>query len=174
MDKYMPLGAVKVTIQKFYRISGESTQGKGVTPDVVLPSRLDGLESGEKYLDNALSWDRIASVKYQRWKNSTKNISDMKQLSEARIKQDADFQGIISAADNARKRREESLQSLLLKDISAERDQLRDDGGKISLHGSMAVNDDDKKMQSLDEEIAADPYVEEGETLLLELISPSS
>ncbi len=174
MDKYMPLGAMKVTIQKFYRISGESTQGKGVTPDIVLPSRLDGLESGEKYLDNALPWDHIASVKYQRWKNSTKNVFDLKQLSEARIKQDADFQEIISAADNARKRREESLQSLLLKDILAERDQLRDDGGKISLHGSMAVNDDDKKQQSLDEKIAADPYVEEGETLLLELICPSS
>ncbi|MEA3545066.1 MAG: carboxy terminal-processing peptidase, partial [Thermodesulfobacteriota bacterium] len=173
MDKYMPLGAVKVTIQKFYRISGESTQEAGVLPDIVLPSRLDGLESGEKYLDNALPWDHIASAKYQRWDKSTKNIPELQQLSGARIEQDEDFQEIISVADNAQKRREDSLQSLLLQDMMAERDQLRDDLDGISPHGSMAVDDDKKKEQSLDEKIADDPYVEEGVTLLLDMIGSS-
>lgn len=171
MDKYMPLGAVKVTIQKFYRISGESTQEEGVLPDVVLPSRLDGLESGEKYLDNALPWDHIASAEYQQWKGSAKNIDALRQLSEARVTQNEDFQEIISDADSAQKRRDETQQSLLLKDMLAERDQLRDGKEKMTPHGMMAVDDDEKKEQSLDEKIAEDPYVEEGVTLLLDLIA---
>ncbi len=173
MDKYMPLGAVKVTIQKFYRISGESTQEKGVLPDIVLPSRLDGLESGEKYLDNALPWDHIASAEYQRWENSTKNIAGLQQQSDIRIKQDDDFQEIISDADHAQKRRGETRQSLLLEDLLAESEQLRGERERMTPHGLMARGDDEKKEQSLDEKIADDPYVEEGITLLLDLIGNS-
>ncbi|MDX2478704.1 MAG: carboxy terminal-processing peptidase [Desulfuromusa sp.] len=175
MEKYMPLGAVKVTIQKFYRISGESTQEEGVTPDVVLPSRLDGLESGEKYLDNALPWDHIASAEYKPWEASPANISELQQLSKARIKQNEDFQEMISDADSAQKRRKETQQSLLLEDLLAERDQLRDERERMTPHGLMAAdNDDEKKELSLDEKIADDPYVDEGVILLLEMIGASS
>ncbi len=174
MEKYMPLGAVKVTIQKFYRISGESTQEKGVIPDIILPSRLDGLESGEKYLDNALPWDHIASATYQPWKNSAKNIPELQQKSAARIKQDKDFQEIVSDAANAQKRREETQQSLLLQDMLAERDQLHDERERMAPHGLMGGDDDNKKTKSLDEEIATDPYVKEGATLLDELLGASS
>ncbi|MBN1957285.1 MAG: carboxy terminal-processing peptidase [Desulfuromonadales bacterium] len=171
MDKYMPLGAVKVTIQKFYRISGESTQEKGVSPDVVLPSRLDGLESGEQYLDNALPWDRIASAQYKHWNNATEKLSELRRLSRERVEHDKAFQEIIAAADQAKKRREHSRQSLLLKDLLAERDQLREEGNSMSPHGAVTNNDDDEKPQELDEKIADDPYVEEGMTLLQDYIN---
>ena len=171
MDKYMPLGAVKVTIQKFYRISGESTQEKGVTPDIVLPSRLDGLESGEKYLDNALPWDHIASADYQRWQNGVANITTLQQQSNRRIKADEDFIDILSVAVKAQQRRKDSQQSLLLQDLLDQRDQLQNELDKLSPHGHMAATDDDeKKEQTLDEKIADDPYIEEGVTLLQELI----
>lgn len=174
MDKYMPLGAVKVTIQKFYRISGESTQEKGVNPDVILPSRLDGLESGEQYLDNALPWDRIASAKYQHWNNVAEKLNELRQLSHNRVEQDEDFQEIIVAVDKAKKRREQSQQSLLLRDLLAERDQLREEGNTVSPHGTMAKNEDEEKPKELDEEIAEDPYIEEGITLLQDYINFSS
>jgi carboxyl-terminal processing protease len=170
MEQYMPLGAVKITIQKFYRISGESTQEKGVISDIELPSRLAGLKSGEKYLDNALPWDHIASATYQRWEPAPKNILELKQHSEARIKKNKKFQEIISDANNAIKRREETQQSLLLKDILAERDQLHDEKERMAPHGSMVTDDDKKKTKTLDEEIADDPYVKEGVILLQELI----
>jgi len=174
MEQYMPLGALKITIQKFYRISGESTQEKGVVPDVELPSRLDGLKSGEKYLDNALPWDHIASATYQHWEPAPKNILELQQHSEARIKENEDFQEILSDADNVKKRREETQQSLLLKDILVERDQLHDEKERMAPHGSMMADDDKKKIKTLDEEIADDPYVKEGVILLQELISFSS
>jgi len=166
MEQYMPLGAVKITIQKFYRISGESTQEKGVIPDIELPSRLAGLKSGEKYLDNALPWDHIASATYQRWEPAPKNISELQQHSQARIKKNKKFQEIISDANNAKKRREETQQSLLLKDILAERDQLHDEKERMAPHGPMTAGDDKKKTKTLDEEIADDPYVKEGVAIL--------
>jgi len=171
MEKYMPLGAVKVTIQKFYRISGESTQEKGVTPDVILPSRLDGLESGEKYLDNALPWDHIASAEYQHWQGSPENIPELQEFSSARIEKNEKFQEIIADADSAEKRRQETQQSLLLTDMLAQRDQVRDELERMTPHGMMAADDDDeKKEQSLDEKIADDPDVKEGVNLLLDMI----
>ena len=85
-----------------------------------------------------------------------------------------DFQEIISDADSAQKRREETQQSLLLEDMLAERDQLRDERERMAPHGLMAADDDEKKEKSLDEKIADDPYVEEGVTLLLDLIGSSS
>jgi len=172
MEKYMPLGAVKVTIQKFYRISGESTQEKGVMPDVVLPSRLDGLESGEKYLDYALAWDHIDSADYQRWAAAPKDLTKLQQLSLQRVTKDEDFQEIIGEAKEANLRREQTEQSLQLSQMLKERDQLRGADDPMSLHGALAKqNENDKEPPSLQEEIADDPYVDEGVILLLDLLS---
>jgi len=182
MEKYMPLGAVKVTIQKFYRISGESTQEKGVVPDIILPSRLDGLESGEKYLDNALPWDHIAPIKYDHWKKEPKNIPELQELAKEQVAQNKDFQEIVTDANNAKKRREETEQSLLLTDMLKERDQLRDERKRIMAHGALmhgnfaadSIDDskekDKKEEPTLEEKIAEDPYVEESVTLMKELI----
>ena len=175
MEKYMPLGAVKVTIQKFYRISGDSTQEKGVIPDIILPSRLDGLESGEKYLDNALPWDNIISAEYQHWQASPKDIPELQKNSKARVEQNEKFQEIIADADSAQTRRQQTRQSLLLTDMLTERDQLRGEMERMTPHGMMAADDDDKKKeQSLDEKIADDPDVKEGVNLLLDIIDPAS
>ena len=57
---------LKLTVRKFYRASGSSTQLKGVIPDIVLPSRNNVLEIGEASLDNPLPWDTIESAKFDR------------------------------------------------------------------------------------------------------------
>lgn len=172
MEKYLPLGAVKVTIQKFYRISGESTQEKGVTPDVVLPSRLDGLESGEKYLDYALPWDHIGSASFQRWESPPKNIEQLQQLSSRRIADDKNFSEIVAEAEEANQRRAQTEQSLALKDLLLEREQLQV-GSAFSPHGSMMADADSDKEPSLQEDLAEDPYVGEGR-VLLELLGTQS
>jgi len=173
MEQYMPLGAVKVTIQKFYRISGESTQDKGVIPDVVLPSRLDGLESGEKYLDYALPWDHITSVDYRRWGKAAKNVAELQRLSKLRVEKSKEFKEIVAEAAEASQRRKQTRQSLLLSQMLREREQLRGGDKSFSPHGGMASRnkDKDKKPPTLQEEIDDDPYVEEGVTLLHELLA---
>ena len=63
-----PFGAIKMTIQKFYRISGGSTQLKGVTPDIIMPDAYTFIDKiGEKEMHNALQWDMIAKAKYTPW-----------------------------------------------------------------------------------------------------------
>ena len=67
MRQYMPLGALKITTQKFYRVSGDSTQYRGVVPDIILPDRSQYNEYGERYLDYSLPWDRIEEVEHKEW-----------------------------------------------------------------------------------------------------------
>lgn len=63
------LGALKMTIQKFYRISGGSTQLEGVHSDIMLPSRYSYMEIGERDMKNALKFDRVAPANYTLWNN---------------------------------------------------------------------------------------------------------
>ncbi len=69
---YKPLGALKLTIEKFYRINGGSTQYKGVSSDVVLPDPYAYLEKGEQTLDYALPWDQVKPLNY---KKSTEELA---------------------------------------------------------------------------------------------------
>lgn len=87
------LGSVQYTIQKFYRINGGSTQLKGVTPDLLLPS-FDSTEMGESYEDNALPWDSISPANYQLSEYSNKLKSALPVLTEQhakRIANDREF-----------------------------------------------------------------------------------
>ena len=63
-------GAVKLTFQKFYRVTGSSTQKKGVVPDVVLPDEYEFLKYREKDNESALPWDEMERAKFQVWSNS--------------------------------------------------------------------------------------------------------
>ncbi len=70
------LGSLKLTLQKFYRISGGATQLRGVTPDIVLPDRYDYLKFRERDNKYALGWDEIPKASYNLW-NSTPSIYDL-------------------------------------------------------------------------------------------------
>jgi carboxyl-terminal processing protease len=65
------LGTLKLTLQKFYRISGGATQLRGVVPDVVLPDRLEFLKFREKDNPNSLPWDEIPQASYSPWTSSS-------------------------------------------------------------------------------------------------------
>ncbi len=82
--KYGELGAVKITIQQFYRINGGSTQLKGVAPDIVLPSQYSYLEIGEKDEDFPLPWTEINAARYKPVSKSVK-INEVKAASAKRI-----------------------------------------------------------------------------------------
>ncbi|HSH93528.1 MAG TPA: carboxy terminal-processing peptidase, partial [Roseimicrobium sp.] len=84
-------GALKVTIRKFYRASGTSTQFEGVKPDVVLPSVNNFAEVGEASLENALAWDTIATASYKKVNLIQPILPEIQKRSSDRIKQDTDF-----------------------------------------------------------------------------------
>ncbi|MCW2254525.1 carboxyl-terminal processing protease [Providencia alcalifaciens] len=85
------LGSVQYTIQKFYRIDGGSTQRKGVTPDIIMPTGQDPAETGESFEDNALPWDSIPPANYTKAGDVTADLSELKAKHEARISQDTEF-----------------------------------------------------------------------------------
>lgn len=84
------LGSLKMTIQKFYRVSGESTQLKGVLPDILLPDTDFYLEVGEKYLDNPLAWDKIRADHFK-MVPKTFDVSALRKQSRVRLQDDVKF-----------------------------------------------------------------------------------
>jgi carboxyl-terminal processing protease len=80
-------GALKLTIQKFYRVAGGSTQLHGVASDIVLPSLSDLPEFGEGALKNALAYDEVTKAKYTKWSdNHSLFIDQLRRRSEERVK----------------------------------------------------------------------------------------
>ncbi len=72
------LGSVKLTLQKFYRINGGATQLKGVTPDIVIPDRMEYLKFREKDNDASLTWDEIGKSDYKTWTSTISNDAVIK------------------------------------------------------------------------------------------------
>ena len=84
-------GQLKITVAKFYRINGESTQLKGVKPDIVIPNFTDSMKLGESNLEYALPWDTINPAHYDKVMDLTPVIKDLKAKSEARRASDKEF-----------------------------------------------------------------------------------
>jgi len=97
------LGTIKLTLQKFYRINGGSTQLKGVTPDVVIPDQYEYLRFRERDNENALPWDEINKAQYKTW-NGGYDLSTVKNLSNSRVNQNVIFQKIKQHTDWLSKR----------------------------------------------------------------------
>ncbi|HXD01039.1 MAG TPA: carboxy terminal-processing peptidase [Verrucomicrobiae bacterium] len=91
-DSVEALGALKYTTNKFYRVSGSSTQLKGVESDISLPSTYDYMDMlGETSLDNALPWDTIAAAEYDKLNCVQPFLPDLKARSALRVAADRDF-----------------------------------------------------------------------------------
>jgi carboxyl-terminal processing protease len=88
-------GAIKITVRKFYRANGESTQLKGVTPDIVLPSVNNYAEVGESALDDPLPWDTIKAAKYSPENRIKPVIEEIQARSDNRIAEDQDYQYVL-------------------------------------------------------------------------------
>jgi carboxyl-terminal processing protease len=85
-------GKLKLTIQQFYRVNGDSTQNRGVRSDVVLPSLLDHGEFGETFLENALPFDQIAAAKYSPGVLvNSEVVAQLQRASEQRVAADPEF-----------------------------------------------------------------------------------
>ena len=97
-------GALKLTIQKFYRPSGQSTQLKGVESDVVLPSRYAHLEVGESSLKYPLTYDEVKPADYDKWPESTVDVSDLRARSDVRVKNDPEFRYLQQDIDKMEER----------------------------------------------------------------------
>lgn len=123
------LGSIHYTIGKFYRINGGSTQLKGVTPDIAMPTLIDVTEFGEKTEPNALNWDKIAPSKYQKYSDPSFFVKDLMALHEKRISTDPVFKVIQSERDRYYKLKNSKTLTLNFE----ERKKMFDEDEKITL-----------------------------------------
>jgi len=122
-----PHGALKLTISKFYRVNGDSTQTKGVTSDVVLPSLLNVREIGEDSLDNALEFDRITRASYSPFSAQVTDaiVSQLQQTSETRLSTDKDFTQINRLIAKYLERKNDKTISLNESVLRAEEEEMK-------------------------------------------------
>jgi carboxyl-terminal processing protease len=143
------LGQLNVTIGKYYRITGESTQDRGVTPDIALPSLIDASEVGESTRDRALPWDHIEPASFHAEGDLKSLTTTLEKLHEERTANSADFRYLhddIAALDAMRNQKTVSLN---VKTREAERKRLDDD--RLERENAWRAAHDVKPVKSLEE-----------------------
>ena len=111
------LGSIKVTTAGFYRITGGSTQLRGVIPDIILPSLFDSLEVGEEFLPHVLPWTQVRSAYFRPWRSPVKPMLPELQIrSAARTANDPSFQTFLAKRERIRERMETPAVSMKLSD----------------------------------------------------------
>ncbi|MDQ3109312.1 MAG: carboxy terminal-processing peptidase [Bacteroidota bacterium] len=183
-SEMMPLGSVKVTIQKFYRINGGSTQLKGVVPDVQLPGYYSFDEQGEKDLDFPMPWDQIPAAPYKTWKNDP-DYSKIKKNSSARVAASSSFTLVSQKSAQLKREKDLTTESLYLEDYNASREALKDENKKFKpleepIKGwsinmlaadKLVLQSDTSKMARKNdflEKISKDPYINEAANIVKE------
>ncbi len=119
-------GKLKTTIAQFFRISGGSTQNKGIIPDIVFPTAIDIEDYGERSLDNALPWDKVEPAKYIKVSSPVKYYGKVRSLHKNRIKSDRAFKLLLEQLALVKKSIKKQTTSLKESKRKAERDQLLD------------------------------------------------
>lgn len=181
------IGSIKITFQKFYRINGGSTQLKGVVPDIVLPDAYSYLEDfGEGKDKNALKWDKISPVGYNRYDHYL-FLSELSKKSNERVRQSKAFNNIVKISEQLKARSEDTQYPLEEKAFFAKMKsndelskQLEDlDSTKVNLEVANlkvdlnTVNIDDsskEKNETWLKSLAKDQYLSETTKVLLQYI----
>lgn len=116
-------GELKLTIQKFYRVAGGSTQLHGVASDIVLPTLTDLPEFGEGALKNCLAYDEVPRARFTKWPNAL-FIDELKRRSAERVPHNQEFHYVMEDMERLRKKLDENRVSL---NEDARRKELQDD-----------------------------------------------
>ena len=100
-------GCVKVTIGKFYRINGASTQERGVTPDIVYPSFLEWMGTGEAKLPNVLPWDECQGARFRKLPAVPRLRASLREVAAKAMRENASFQRYAAEVERYRRLREQ-------------------------------------------------------------------
>ena len=189
MAEFKPLGAVKLTMQKFYRITGGSTQLKGVTPDIIYPDLYSYLETGEKDQDFVMPWDKINPAEFTVW-NATWNTSEMKNKAEKEISEGTFFATIDKMGKELEENQDDSSIDLELEKYQAYQKELEEQSDKFealfqSIDGFSVsgiaedferIQDDSVKVRINNDQIdnlKEDRYVYESSKVIIRMLKPS-
>ncbi len=162
------VGSLKVTLQKFYRATGSSTQHKGVTPDIKLPSALNPEQFGESSNPNALPWDEIKSALYQRTPMINDNVlAGLNRSYKERLKSDPFLKEFVNETAETKKNIEQKRISL----NEAARKKEMQDATARKANNKMDVKLDGEGKPVSDPIKLDDEYLREGLMVLSDLIT---
>lgn len=148
-------GQLTVTIGKFYRVTGESTQHRGVEPDVPLPSPISLEDVGESALPAALPWDRIAGVPYRAVREGVAPIAMLAREEDQRAESDPDYRWLVSDIAAINEIRAQKTLSLNMKTRQAERALLEKE--RLGRENARRTARGEPQIKSIDELEKADP-----------------
>ncbi len=181
LNRLMPsskdkLGQVKLTIGKYYRITGGSTQNLGVIPDILFPSAFDAHEFGESSEPSALPWDQIKSSQYQMFGDLKMNLSKLKSLHEDRIKTDPEFDFLledIQLYKDSKSKKIISLKETIRRQEKEESDErsFQRENERRKLKGLSLLKKGE--VDTTQKEKESDPILNESGNILVDLISLS-
>ena len=143
------LGQLNVTIGKYYRITGESTQDRGVTPDIALPSLIDANEVGESTRDRALPWDHIEPATFRVEGDLKSMTTSLQKLHEERTANSADFRYLHDDIAALNAMRSQKTLSLNLKSRETERKRLESE--RLERENTWRAAHDVKPVKTLEE-----------------------
>ncbi|MBO9482462.1 carboxy terminal-processing peptidase [Salinisphaera sp. G21_0] len=179
-------GQLKLTLAKFYRISGQSTQNRGVIPDIIFPSLYDGRDIGEDTLPDALPWDNISPVSYRPYANLSPYLPELQKKHEFRTRKNADFVYLHEMKDyfehyeNQKKvslnqeRRQLELQTMRSQRLAIE-NRLRKSRGLALLNNLdelEEINNQEQEQKKKDKE--PDAFLKEAGVILTDMVKASN
>jgi len=147
-QKNLNLGQVKLTIAKYYRVNGGSTQNLGVVPDISYPTMIDPKDFGESSEPSALPWDEIKSADFNRYADLTKLLPEINKKHLQRISSNKDFQNLIEDIQIYKENKKKTFISLN-EDIRKE-EKLKEEQRKLERDEKIQTNDE---TELLDEEV---------------------
>ncbi len=162
------LGQLKMTLAKFYRVTGSSTQRLGVQPDISFPTPFEPEEFGESSRDNALPWDEISSANFEMTNNISEEMIDkLYKLYEYHLNTDADLKALVKETNEIKNDDYSSLVSLNYdqrKERSDARQARNNNDLSTSIQDSEVFTDEENR-----EKLSEDPYLKEALRLLAQL-----
>lgn len=164
-------GQLTVTIGKFYRVTGESTQHRGVEPDVQLASPIDLEEVGESALSDALPWDRIAGVPFRTDPRSPESVAQLALEEGARSQKDPNYRWLVSDIAAVDELRRQKSVSLNLEQRQAERvrldaERLRRENLRLEAQGKPKL----KSIEDLTPGEAPDVVLEQAAEVMADMV----
>ncbi|WP_448564260.1 carboxy terminal-processing peptidase [Thalassotalea ganghwensis] len=168
-----PFGSIQYTIAKFYRINGGSTQHRGVLPDIAFPTAIDPEEWGESKEENALPWDQIRQARYSKLDNVEADIEYLTSLYQERIKENREFNYLLSDIEEYQAEKDDKSISLNLAERKAEKEARKEK--RLARANERLVAMGKEKITSLDdipEELRElDPFLDETARITFDFVN---
>lgn len=176
-DEKDEVGQLKITLEKFYRINGSSTQHKGVSPDFALPSAFSAEEFGESSQPSALPWDMIPSTNYQTTKNVSPDVlGKLQSAFQSRLKTNPELLKLKDDFNRWKKLKEQNSISLQLDKRKKELDeQKKKPDESLAVMDALAIDGGedktDKKEDKAKDKHAKDTYLKEAQRIMIDFIA---